>query len=356
MYAAEEIAPDVKAKAYALKEAADCASVKSAVEKLAYERDHRNISPLMQYAYKNLASIGGNQCIPAADTMLKGARIRTYLDNVLKVKHTDGTFYGIAYGHMVESVKAPNLSLKLVDISPAKHAAHMIEIGNIYKIDKDLKIPDKPYLVIDDTMTEGKIGKKEKDSLLRSDIQVVEGMSGDLNKINKFTKFVDSPITIVSKVSMANYDEATWKNLLFPDSKLGKKYRHVALYKFGKLHNNEAFLVLSNHPSVSETRWPQFQYHVLSVMICMSMANRVLQKNADWAVPVGVIPRLDMDKLWLGVVKHLPTKWTWYEEVYNSRVTYGSTVIGNTADYDMFDSLEDVWLDEVKDVAPVDTA
>lgn len=338
-------------RAKIIKKAGAATSLAQAVNTLDEERDHRNVSNYMQYAYKNMASIGGNGAIPAADTILKGARIRSFLDDTLCIDYTHATLVGVAYGHMIEPLQSGEKVLKLVDKVAAANSKYTIEEGNIYAIARDYSSIGHG-VIIDDTMTEGNVSEKEAKTLkLKYGIDVAEKMSGDWNKFLKFVNMPKRDITIISKFSLRNIMsfEGRLKELLFPKDETQQPYRHVSMVKFGKLHNCETFLVLSNHKEAPKTTVQHFNYDIVNNMTCVSMANKLIGLLASEAIPNGVLPRADFNKVWLRLVDSLPSKWTWYQSVYDMPVTYGSAITSSVDQYDIFMDLvdtSDAWADK----------
>jgi len=345
------------ARANAIKKAGAATSLAQAVNILDSERDHRNINNYMQYAYKNMGSIGGNNTIPAADTILKGARIRSFLDDNLCVDYTHATLVGVAYGHMIEPLQTNGKILKLVDKVAAVNSKYTIEEGNIYAIANDYSSKEHG-VIIDDTMTESNVTEKEATSLKRRfGVNVADKQSGDWNKFLKFMEMKCKNVTIVSKFSLRSVVsmETRMKQLLFPGKDKPKPFAHVSMVKFGKLHNCETFLVLSNHPEAPETDEKHFAYDVVNNLMCVSMANKLIAQLATEALPNGILPRDEFNTVWLRLVDSLPSKWPWYQAVYGDLVTYGSAITSSVDQYDIFEELTeatDSWKDKKTQVHP----
>jgi len=228
-----------------------------------------------------------------------------------------------------------------------------VDVGNIFAIAKD--VTKENVLIVDDTMTEKNVSEDEAKDLLRHEIILSAGQSGDWNKIQQFAK-LPSSTTIISKISMKNYNEKAFDNFFFPKFDGTRPFKHVALYKFGKLHNAEAFLVLSNLSYLPQTGSLHLQYMAASIAIAMGSANMFLARCSREALPSGLFPRQELSAMWLKLTKSLPTSWPWYQRTYDATVKYGSEIIGSADGKDIFSLLPDQavedlydWVDDVDD-------
>lgn len=332
----------IKDKAELMRTKLGVSSIQGAMELLASERKHRNVTEVAQYSYKNIGSLGGNSAYPALDTMLKGERIKFFLEKMLSVPLDRVVMYGAAYAHMSQPFKSAGVFLKLLDKDPAKEGAQ-VEIGNVYGIDSQLKDKKPGVVVIDDTMTPSNISESDANELKRLyGIEVNKGQTGDWNKLQKFVLCPEH--TFVSKISLANVNESAFQRLFFPGSIKGSivtegPFKHVSLYKFGKFHNPEVFLVLSNADSAPVVRWPQFQYMVASCVMSVALANTVLQKMANAGAMAGTLSRREISSLWLKLLASLPIRWPWYEVVYRKEVKYGNEILSNVVAFDLIGEL-----------------
>jgi len=344
-------ADNIKDKATIIRSTTKCSKIQDAVQLLASERDHRNVSPAMQYAYKQMGSIGGNSSIPACDTILKGARIKSFLDNEMGFEpETVGkmAMYGVAYGHMVPTLQYDSIEMSLYDKKPEPRCKYSVAEANIFSIDADWSKVEKG-IIIDDTMTESLPSQKEQKALEITGVKIDVTKSGDWNKLQKFLRMPPG-ITIISKMSFKNVEQTTWMEMLFPDDEKMRKWKHVGITKFGKLHNNEVFLTLSNAPGAPPTSRTQFRIQISSLITAIGISNTILQAFANNATPNGIAPKSLISTTWLKLIESLPDYWAWYRDAYEADLSVGSEIVsqdGQVDDYaDVKEDVKSIWGDK----------
>lgn len=335
----------IKEKVTLMKTRLGVASIQGAMDLLKSERQHRNVTDYTQYSYKNIASYGGNNAYPALDTMLKGERIKWFLEKCLSLDLDRVVMYGAAYAHMAQPFKGSGVHLKLLDNKPVKFSGAQVEVGDIFGIDKQLEGKDGGVVIIDDTITVKNVSESDATQLKNMyGIDVNKGQSGDWNKLQKFVLCPQH--TFVSKISLSNVNESSFQRLFFPQSLPGSivkegPFKYVAIHKFGKFHNPEVFLTLSNDHRAPKVFWPQFQFMIASCVMSVTVANTVLQSMANTGAMCGTLTRAQVSAIWSRLLNSLPIKWPWYDQVYRTPLKYGSEILSNVDAFDLINALDD---------------
>lgn len=283
--------------------------VVTACQALKEARDVRNRSSCSQYLNKNVGSFAAAQLPIFLDTVEKASRIRRHMAD-LKILPSDKDaldVYGVAYGHMSPLLKSllPAGKVKFYDIVKAKNSTAEWEKGNVW----DLCSPGG--YVIDDSYC-------SKINTLNRDIyHWPEPGNGDHLKLSKA---VLHPMKVAyMKMSIASFatnaQRTLISNLLFPSDKK-HPYKTVRLFKFGKLHNEEVFLFLSNHALVAASNGMKtLNGDVIAISHAIVVANKIITLAESKGVRLGGTndkTKAMSVKLWSALLKALPAAWTWY--------------------------------------------
>jgi hypothetical protein len=155
--------------------------------------------------------------------------------------------------------------------------------------------------------------------------QSLTKMKPDLTKDNieltKLARFLAKPAgTVFIKMNLMYMDTPAFTSLLFPNGKPNKLFWHISVQKFGKLHNEEVFLVLSRdnafapRPGTNGERLkrtlPWYNTYVLQANMCVSLANLLIMTYNEYGLRFR--PEGGARALWQQVVKLLPQPYTHY--------------------------------------------
>jgi len=223
------------------------ASADSAVTALDKARGSRNRTLVTQFIQKNVGGILAGDLMPSVETVRKAHSIVQFLRSNYPAGFEDGkewNLYGVAYNHMARALDpVVKGKLRFFDVQKATNSLARFETRSILAA-------EGCDVLVDDSYADRAIDSAEMTS---ADIGIV--MRFDQAKMVVLSRLVNSGEVgiVVMKVNLSAfttvYLEAT-NAILFPEGKA--VCRHVRLYKFGKLHNAEVFLVLSNATTLSQ--------------------------------------------------------------------------------------------------------
>ncbi len=275
-------------------------------------RNRKNCPHITQLIQKNAASAFGPDSVQFVDTALKGANILQYfLNEGGTFDGKDFSLYGVAYNHMgpvVDRLLQGVSSKRSYDLEAAKDSPEAFILGDILKWVPRTPTPLKTEFVLDDTWLHAMAKPYIKANGI--DMQLV-----DLDKVQRFCA---KPVnTAVLKVSLKSLVSNTIRNLLLPDPPNTPPYNYVRVMKFGKLHNDEVFLFLSNDADILENGYrrsrAQWDTDLVEVSQCIYMANKCLQTFDLQGVRFE--PTMGAINFWYRFRKLMKNGMTWYNDV-----------------------------------------
>lgn len=319
-------------------------SVKASFAYCEAMREARNRTDISQYSLKNVGSLQGSESVPSIDTLLKGARIRECMDTLGFTNLDKKCMYGVAYGHMIEPLKRGDIELQLFDRNPKKNSPYQMEEGNIFLA----KHTDA--LIIDDTNTGKNMGEKEMAKIAARLMlpSIPKTMSGDEFKVMRFADVMGS-CSIISKVTLGNVEKLV--PILFPQ-KRPQPFSYVRLVKFGKLHNPEVFLILSNIQKLGVKNSVWFNGDAWTCASVSSMSNKIIQDLHKMGIGVGSLDRKVVSEVWRSIMKAMPRNWPWYEKVYAKEIVVNKTIDELDPDVVFEEGEREFWDDLRIDSAP----
>jgi len=347
------------------------ASADSAVAALDKARGSRNRTLVTQFIQKNVGGILAGDLMPSIETVRKAHGIVQFLRSNYPVGFEEGkewNLYGIAYNHMARALDpVVKGKLRFFDVQKATNSLARFETRSILAA-------EGCDVLIDDSYADRAIDAVEMTS---ADIDIV--MRFDQAKMVVLSRLVNAGEVgvVVMKVNLSAFTTEyleTTNTILFPDGKA--VCRHVRLYKFGKLHNAEVFLVLSNATTMSQNnvKAPReiFKGDIQSISLVMNYINRTIMLadsrglrlcapayvpgplNKDRKFPPGIKPThlVTPRSVWTKLLLLMPVNWPWYHvplqrEILFSRVIHTPTGVQmaegeDTAEFD--DPLGDRYL------------
>jgi hypothetical protein len=247
-----------------------------------------------------------------------------------------GILVGVAYGHMIPPLKEKLGSLDTYDIKKATDSQIKFTEGNIV----DIKA-GRGVLVIDDSYT-SKITLKAKEPFAMTHLVAIDTPL-DVYKVQCFTRNCNEA-NIFSKIDIKHACSEVMKNILFPSD--GKQpFKYVRLLKFGKLHNGEVFLFLSNNYDYKNAKGESsivtdkiFQWDVATIGDVMTMANMMVQLVHDnWALGASI--NVELKRLCMKLmVSSMPMTHNWYVDYTKRTYTlFGSNIMDDLGDGDVGD-------------------
>jgi len=320
-----------------------------ALRRLKEARKIRNNTPTQQYVEKNVGSPGAAHLPQAFETTLKFHNIHAYLkaESLLPtqmVPQPHSLFYGVAYMHggkVVEEIVGGKKNVTLYDIGVAKDSTEALHYGNVFNI----KAPG--CYVFDDAETKKKLGSDKANVYKLNNLD-----TGDVAKLAAYCKGATSderPIYVLSKVSLTLFEDErirkVVKAILYPDDK-AQPYTYVRLRKFGKLHNAECFLELSNHKNHVgyNSTWKEVMGDVQSVSSMISVANLIVMLGQDLGVrlaaPKCIVKKDAMSQskevtpwvIWRTLLSASNTDCPWYSDAFKLKLSGGSGMLQSAVD------------------------
>jgi hypothetical protein len=284
------------------------------LEILEVARKARNVTDAHQYINKSVASVVSSDALPYVDTRAKACNIVEVINGL---KMSDGSeivdVYGVAYGHMMPIFKKEyGDRMKTFDVDHVKCQKYGFLEGNIFTC--------KPSgILIDDTDTFNKVKERTKVGA------AVVGDYGDLAKLEHVCGLDVKPRIAIMKVSVAvmveNIDRV--RKILYPNmiiekgkivSEGVKPYAYARLIKCGKLHNYEAYMVLTNGVPTRRlnTNYAQLVGDITAISQCIAVVNKRIQMYDVKGLRMNDV-KIKLRDYWLSLIKALPVRWPWYE-------------------------------------------
>jgi hypothetical protein len=265
---------------------------------------YRNKTQVAQLVNKNVGSVAGDTALPFVDTRLKGRRMLE-LARELGYKNQDCHMYGVAYNHMEPEFKAMGCKVSYHDIKMATKGVADTEWGDIFTSNGEY--------IFDDTLVTTAPPEMGK---------MTQVFTPDHAKLKHFMSLKRSKL-IISKIDLDHFrkPDQISELLRIVENINDPSFKHVQMVKLGKLHNTEAFMVLSNlgtdrFPKKEEGRKPMsvLRGDLAQMAMVISLANEIIQKSQAY----GIRARKDgkdngsMSRMWRLLVSALPTTWGWY--------------------------------------------
>ena len=342
-------------------------TVEQTIDIVSEARKIRNKVDSIQYVNKNSGSVNGSQLPQFLDTVLKfeGARRYMELNDLLPSQNeayadTPMAVYGVAYGHandtIVKMSGRPD-NVKFYDQTKAANSTAAFHKGNIF----DTVVDD--IYVIDDTDT----AKNLKDAVAKMN-GVDVTWSGDMLKLRRFCEH--PPRYALSKVSLSLFQDQSRRtlvnSLLYPPG-AKQPFASVRLRKFGKLHNLEVFLELSNHPMSDDTTWAQLMGDVMALSGVVGISNKIVMEYQNMGMrfigndaPSEIGKKtgarrqkgsLKSGEVWSAVIKSSVADMSWFDEcrvsqdnkITGGRLCAGSIILELSDDYKAADYVDIVF-------------
>ena len=292
----------------------------NAIRCLKDARDIRNATDANALVNHGVGSVTGHNMPEWVDTYHKGAMIVHYLlTRGLSIDETTKfNVYGIAYGHMTPVLNklrypgAPVSNMVFIDNHKATGSTEIFTSGDVHSHE------EKGVWIIDDT---------DSHNLPQSYARNFPKYTGDHHKIELFVKN-DCPM-IVSKLKFKHFvtDDhlALWRRILYEDT---QDYSWQ-LVKFGRLHNDECFLIGMKEPN--SDCFDNLSGDIATVAHAIEVSNDIIMKwqiagQRAGSVRPGYDEPLTMGHLWKTVVLALPVCWSWYVQYDPSNVEMQSVV------------------------------
>jgi hypothetical protein len=211
--------------------------------------------------------------------------------------------YGTGYAHMAPAFEGL-AGLTWWDVRKADGSlANYIE-GSIYDVTHGT-------VILDDTWTPGDASPK-----MCSDRHLPPSTPNDIVKLTKLVELFKAeakPKLVISKVSLAIFGKK-WlphvKGLLMPEDK--PIARSVRVLKFGKLHNQEVYVAISNMMGHHQTSIVTLNGDISMACVVASYANKVIMESDRQGVKFAS-GKVRPTKIWLKLLSILPTNWAWYK-------------------------------------------
>jgi len=211
--------------------------------------------------------------------------------------------------------------VKYYDMEKAPNSLAVHEKGNVYGIDA------KGKYVFDDTNTfKIKDAAKTTYGGLKSD-------KGDHVKLARIAE--QQPKVAYIKLTMFSFQTKEFRNrvkdILYPNDV--PKFKYARAFKFGKLHNDEFYIVLSNIESLPLQNWGVLVGDLRAISASMVMANQIIQL-AERAGLRLCSPEIESEatttRLWEALVRSVPANWGWYLDLptIDQPYTDGNELVG----------------------------
>jgi len=231
------------------------------------------------------------------DTHVKLRNVCAKLNSItLKLAKTV-SIIGVAYNHLARGVEelSGELDLAYYDIKQPKGSGLKVLKGNVFEyVPRSLA----NEVLVDDTLVSSipDVLKKSNPGLPASAVKL---------------KYVVSkkPYAFACKVSL----ECFLKVHKMKEWLLSCGYNYVEVAKFGKLHNEEVFVLCSMDPKVRKRCGELlFNTDIYACCVAVHLANNIIQA----ADALGVRAPMTSD-MWRKVVVGLPAMWPWYTKRYD---------------------------------------
>lgn len=290
-----------------------CAALKTA-------RDVRNATPCNEMVNHGVGSLRGHNLPEWFDTYIKGQQMVTWATERAEVtKDTKITVYGVAYGHMVPLFTALRIqganksNLQFFDNKKATNSTETFINTTVHEHNRE------GSWVFDDT---------DSHNLPTGSPYDAKVTSGDHLKVSRFFE-TRSPV-VISKVKLANF--RTREHMVAWEQLLAKHDYDVELVKFGRLHNDECFLVAT--ATRQTTSIGTLRADIYSVSLCVEVANAIITKFQLNGLRAGCRRPSDdlkrdcptLGEIWRGLVSALPVNWSWYADEVMS-IDFKSSVV-----------------------------
>jgi len=264
------------------------------VKKLTADRvDKRNKSMISQYVEKNVGSVGASEMPQMIDTVFKGKRILSVMEQLgvpLKDKDTVVHLYGVAYGHMEKVSSTYPCKFMYYDRKAAVRSSATMKYGNIWDFDGEYLLDDSLPTDIEDAELAKLAGKNYTATHA------------------KVSKIISSRVKVaIIKLDMANLNSdariAALTNMVYQS-----RFGFSQIVKFGKVHNAEAFLILH----AEKKRKNALASDIKQVCMIMSVANIIITAAHERGVRLTKLMGIDLCSLWSNLIKAMPISWKWY--------------------------------------------
>jgi len=205
----------------------------------------------------------------------------------------DVQVYGVAYNHMGNAIDALDRHghVTYYDIEKAKNANTVFEMGDVFNIKKG----NRPTVVIDDT----KIVNVPVDHKYR----YPHVHNGSLFKLRCIIQA--HPDIIATKMSFDAFLEEEKMVMLLSNT----GYKFVSVAKYGKLHNEEVFLIFSKFGPRVRNKASMLRGDIRSIANAIQVANKVIMMADSRGVSLDIDP-----SVWRDIIGILPVSWAWYKE------------------------------------------
>jgi len=272
---------------------------------LGADRKIRNRPPnkkLNQYLQKNVASVVGSQHIQPVDTRIKMESVAWKLNTLIDpdLQYTIHG-YGVMYDHggpAMLSIHGKENVIKKYDVNIPKNAGAHAYVGDVF----DYRATGGNDICFDDALV-----NNIKPSLKGS----IEGVTdASVMKVRRI--LAQKPIAAAMKISISSFDK---------DQKLiewlvdDAGYRFIQVAKFGKLHNEEVFLIVSNWDKARlRCSKDTLRGDVKSCCIAIQVANKAIMAANDFGVRMPV-----QAAQWRKLLCVIPMSWPWYHARYTKK-------------------------------------
>jgi len=280
--------------------------VQGAINALDAARKIRNrpiCAQVSQYIQKGVASIYAPNMMPMFDTHIKMKKIVEQLNALVPAQwdEYDVQVYGVAYDHMGNGIEGLDRHGKVTyyDIEKAKNANTVFEMGDVFNI----RVGDRPTVIIDDTKT-ANVPAEQK-------YRYPQVHNGSLFKLMCIIQA--RPQIIATKMSLdAFLAEESMVNLL-----ANTGYKFVSIAKYGKLHNEEVFVILSRFGPRVRNKLSMLRGDLKVIANAIQVANKIIMIADGRGVVLDLKP-----SVWRDVLGILPMNWTWYKTPSTSDTSY----------------------------------